>query len=528
MRLSIALLTLLTISATPQANACCLTDWLFGRTAGPYAAGYAPYGYSAVPVGGAIPVSGAYAASYAPYGAAYSSYSLPTQPISTSVLPPITATTPAFGSGAYQVQRPTYFDNPSVYTGQPVTTLRGTASATNFGAGNLYPAYRTGYSSNFASPVSPGLPLATNTPTGLPNSAIPATQVAPLFAPTPPRQGGLSRFFGRLLGTNYRSSYYRAPITYYRPVTSVDPISGSTVTVQQPCSSYVQQLQRSPYSSLQVGQPGFAQPSTCQTAPTAGYAPYGQSLQYGPNAYAGASSNTIGQVGAVGTTPGQFTVPIPSTAPSTGYGPGYTPNTVPLTGVPGGSSPATAFPPTTTPSFGPAAAAPRGAAEDLSPVDQPRIESNRPAESNYNSPVESDQAPPSYWKLQEAEDSTALSRPSNAPALATNRDPVSLQQQRTLTDARPIEAPTDYVSPFRKPSVDPQAPSNRPRWMTEALESFEAPQLPARSDDAGATSVSNRVSIPVRDAALVRGRTVQRQLTPRASIVRDSNWKAAR
>ncbi len=44
----------------------------------------------------------------------------------------------------------------------------------------------------------------------------------------------------------YASQYYKAPTTYYRPVTSFDPNLGTTVTSLQPCQSYQYQAQRVP------------------------------------------------------------------------------------------------------------------------------------------------------------------------------------------------------------------------------------------------------------------------------------------
>ena len=229
MRLSIALLTIVTsATASTQALACRLTDRLFGRT--PYVVGYAPV------------ATGPYTVGYAP--AVVTTTPAP----STSVLRPALTPAPVVSNGAYQAQRPTYYDNPSVYTGQPVartqsyraplTPLRGSTPASSYmGTNNAYAATPT-YSSNYAaaqvSTTSPGLPLQVTTPTGTPATAIPATPVAPVFAPAQPQVGGLGRFFGSLYGTNYRSSYYRAPITYYRPVTSVDPVSGTTVTGSAP------------------------------------------------------------------------------------------------------------------------------------------------------------------------------------------------------------------------------------------------------------------------------------------------------
>ncbi|QEG02004.1 hypothetical protein Mal15_60870 [Stieleria maiorica] len=339
------------------ADAGCL-DWLFGRTP-TYTANY---GYAGAPV------------TVTPLGA------------------------PTVTSGAYQAQRPGYgytsvqtFDNPSVYTGMPAgqqyaqrlpivnsapvtpsapitssyvpttdayrlplatanrvpisTTLRGTATANPITAS---PVYTANYPGNVA-------PVTYN--------AVP-TNYAPLVpvSPQPPRRrfgSGLARFFNSLLGrdTNYVTSYYTAPITYYRPVSTVDPMTGTTVTVQQPCSSYVQQLQRVPYNSsfpLQSGAaPVQTTPDVCST-PTLGNT-YPQSsfpLAGTPGSFAPPASG-IGQVG------GQFlpgdpgVTTIPSTIPDSGFS-----NTAPLTGgSPSGSG---------------------GDPSDQQSVPQPRLESGRP------------------------------------------------------------------------------------------------------------------------------------------------------
>ena len=516
MRLSLAVLTILaTAFHSAESQACCLTDWLFGRTNAPYAVGYAPNGQAYV-VGYAPVTASTYASGYAPaattpYAAGYAAV-----PNTTSVLRPAWNTAVNSGNSAYQVQRPTYYDNPSVYTGMPVTgnvqasygvpvanVLRGTGPASSYlGAGNQYPDnYPSAYASAYPSTASPGFPITTTTPTGSPATALPATPVAPLFV-TPPRpRGGLARFFGSLFGTNYRSSYYRAPVTYYRPVTAIDPVSGTTVTVQRPCTSYEQQLQRTPYSSLQVGQPGqnWVQPSSgCQTAPLVGNynaSPYGQAAPYGV-----APANGIGQVGGAGST-GQFTIPIPSTAPQTPGGYGGQPGYAPLSGPPSSS-----------------ASSGNG---DQAPVDQPSLQNYPPSENGFRDELKqesiesSNEPPPSYWRLQGAEDSTAMIRPPANRQADNRRAPVSQspvsQSAGQFTGADPIEAPSEYVSPFRQRRIE--APVIRP--------TIEAPPLPARTlERSDATSVSNRWSVPVREAALVRVRAVQQPAAPK----RDSTW----
>jgi hypothetical protein len=48
----------------------------------------------------------------------------------------------------------------------------------------------------------------------------------------------------------YSTQLNRAPITYYRPVTSLDPATGTTVTRLQPCTSYELQAQRVPMLAM--------------------------------------------------------------------------------------------------------------------------------------------------------------------------------------------------------------------------------------------------------------------------------------
>ena len=162
---------------------------------------------------------------------------------------PLTTSTQAISNGAYQAQRPAYFDNPSVYTGQPT---RGSVQASY-----MAPTQVQSYSlSQDASPVTNNIVTAYSGPpiTAPPVTAPPVLTPAPMpYAATPPapkREGCLSRFCNKLFGTGYTTSYYRAPVTYYRPVTTVNPATGTTVTVQQPCTAYEQQVQRNPFTTV--------------------------------------------------------------------------------------------------------------------------------------------------------------------------------------------------------------------------------------------------------------------------------------
>jgi hypothetical protein len=352
----------------PQAARAGCLDWLFGR----HSTQTAYY-----------PTTANYAAAYPPaYAAAY-------PPATTGV---IQSQRPAYGLGAtVPVQT---FDNPSVYTGLPTgtavapptsvevqrlpattttpspTTVGPAYSPPSYGAApatslDSVDSYRLPLSSPGTAPIASTLrgnagvnpiassPYAAYSPPTAAPAAVAATNYTaaatpPAVLPVAPQRrwtfgSGLRRFFNSLLGrdTNYVTSYYTAPITYYRPASTVDPVTGTTVTVQQPCSSYVQQLQRVPYSSfqLQPNTPGAlpTTPPATTAAPTT-IAPdacspsmLGSTMpppSFPPSSTPGtfAPPSGVGQVGGQTDPSGSFVTPIPSTVP------GGSPNTAPLRG----------------------------------------------------------------------------------------------------------------------------------------------------------------------------------------------------
>lgn len=495
MRLPIALLTILaTTLPSTESTACCLTNRLFGRSNALYAASYTPYAAGYAP----------YAAGYAPTSTYVVGYAA--VPSTTAALPPTLNPAPIASNGVFQAQRPAYYGNPTVYTGQPVmgnvqtsyrapisSTLRGTVpTITTLGMGGVYQAA-------YGSQASPGLQVGATVPVGTP---------VQIYQAPAPRVGGFSRFFAPQFGTSYRTAYYRVPVTYYRPVTSVDPVTGAAVTVQQPCTSYTQQLQRTPYRGLQVAPPALTQPSAVyQASPLAG----GQTAPYGQvSPYAVAPSNGIGQVGAVGTAD-QIPVPTPSLSPARNGQSGYTPNTTPLSGAPS-SPPSIIGSPATSPMLVP------NSQGDLAPVDQPTLNGVKPSESSYrenNLQSEPTQrpAPKSFWELQDANNSTAMIRTRPQPQAHQARENPFSRRTPEFTGAAPIRAPEDYSSPFRRETIGtPAAPVTR---------ELEAPPLPPAQqiNPADVTSVSSRSSVSVREAALVRERT-HRPAQPK----RDSTW----
>ncbi|NND96990.1 MAG: hypothetical protein HKN47_06640 [Pirellulaceae bacterium] len=668
-RLSFIFLLFATIIVSANQAEAGFCDWLFGRTANPYAAGYTPYTatYAQPTAGYAQPAAG-----YSPYAAGYA----PAAPI--SPLPTVTTAAPQQGTiavaGSYPAQTypaPTYqaqmqtYDNRSVYSGNPVVmapgapqtayrlptsgtaaplgspitiggtattgstlapsgltpagssmiqsgvtlqpnmntayrpflgaaaarqpvlppattlpapafgtpniglgrslpfagrntggevplagVLRGANTASNpfYGTGNIYPnnlaataqPYRVGYGSNQPAVITTSPQAGVQTV---------APSVDPLFPNAPrPRLGGLARFFSSMLGTNYTSSYYRAPVTYYRPITTVDPVSGTTVTVQQPCSSYVQQLQRTPYNSFQggglLGGPGTTvtpigplTPSTsnCQNVatiqqPAIGQPAYGPS-PYGANPFAqgGAASNPniIGQVGGT-TSPSDYNVtPIPSTAPSSGY---IQQNTAPLTGPRNGA-----------------------ATNDRQNVPQPRLESARPDVDNdsyYDGLFRDDVTPDvdedsgnveqsSFW------DSRRYNMPElNAPTSSTIQSPRQTQLEPLLPEPngldaddstprfstlRPIQAPESYQNPFPRHRTD-QTERSEPVFSAPELPQASAPSMWQDRFDSGngeANNASARISVPVREATLSRQRerdSQPRYIAPKPVQRDSSGW----
>jgi hypothetical protein len=202
-----------------------LFDWMWG----PRPVQYAPSTVGYYPSGAyynAGPAATHYTTNYAPY--------------SQGLFSPAT--------GAYPTARATAYYAPySAYrvpaAGRPTTTF--------------YRAPRTTY---YRSPTTtfyrgtPGYPTVTN---------YPPSTVA-YYPSTPPRQS----FFGRLFNwqnacggltpcrpyastttnyqprTSYRPVWQRVPVTYFRPVSQVDPVTGQLVQQMQPCTTYRWQVQQ--------------------------------------------------------------------------------------------------------------------------------------------------------------------------------------------------------------------------------------------------------------------------------------------
>ena len=372
---------LATTTSVPTHAGC--FDWLFGKPAAPvypYAAGFAPQA-TVTPVGPPV-LTGT---TVAPYTANYAPYATPYSANYANTLPAIAAQAPAYGAAvpAYGVAIPNSvgttayslpYDNPSVLTGRPVMQTSAMQPIASYGA----------------------------------------TQTLPPAAYGPaPQAPGSGSFFSRMFGNDYQTSYYNVPTTTYRPVTQVDPATGQLITVQQPCTSTTQQVQRSPYTSLQpaapVATPYYGEP-VCGGEPPRyappSYAPQTYAPQtYAPQAYAP-----------------QTYAPQPSAAPVSGYG------------VPSGVSQATA----TTPSF--------GAPVYASPI---------PSSSAFNAPTGQGayNALPAY--------------PAPVTQAAPNTQPLSGYPEGYPYNYGNTGAATGDSAPVNQPQLD----AMRPAWTSPAVPS---------------------------------------------------------
>ncbi|WP_436716726.1 hypothetical protein U8335_05300 [Roseiconus lacunae] len=418
-----------------EAQAGCL-DWLFGRSP-VYTANY-PYAPVSAPMG--IVPGGSQAVTMPGYSQSFQ----PSVPAASSGV--IAAQRPAYAAGSIYQGNALYqsnavyqggttavqsytpvqsFNNPSVYTGLPVDSSAATSYRLPIGSpANVtpYQASRVPISQTLRGTANPILP--SNSYTASYGSVAPTSYAAPALSTVPttvplayePRRwrlgSGLARFFNSLLGrnTDYVTSYYRAPVTYYRPVTTVDPITGTTSTVQQSCSSYVQQLQRVPYNTLM---PSTIPPTQIQTLGPSPLDPcatpyaanplgssYTQTNVLPPTSTPGTFStpSTINQVGGE-SIPGVSGVsPIPTTIPPNQYSQGQFPqgsnlNVSPLTGQ------------SSAPGTDPA---------DQQDTGQPQLEAQRPAPESQpqSAPLQDDYQNPydDYYRYNGRGDSNG-----NAP-----------------------------------------------------------------------------------------------------------------
>jgi hypothetical protein len=444
-------------SGAQPASAGCF-DWLFCKTPTvvttpvlPYSAGFAPQ-TTITPLGPPVPVGQPVWTAPAPYAANFG-----------GINPASALQMPAYGA----VPQP--INNPSVLTGMPVNPALTQQSFAN--------PWATSQAGAFVDPqtsFNAAAAFQSQTPAMIqpaPINALPQ----PAFTP-PPATGGL---FGKVFGNGYQTSYNEVPTTVYRPVQQIDPATGQMVIVQQPCTTSVQQVQRSPYTSLQPApapvpqqQPYYGEPSCGgeqaiyqspnQYAPQGQYAPptqYAPQAQYAPQTQlppsagypapitnGGAVGSGVAQTSGVapyygsqaygtqgGYPPSSYSAPIPSTAPST-----TSPSAAPLQGYPNGYQNGYDQP------------------SDRSNVDQPSLGATSPG--SFGKPPIT--APP------------LANSSTGAPPSSTPSSTPSTNASSRYSDLPPIPAADDYNPPAwggfnaSQPSAPqtPQPKISAPSW----------------------------------------------------------------
>ncbi|TWT73944.1 hypothetical protein [Allorhodopirellula solitaria] len=450
-------------SAAP-ASACCLTDWLYGR----------PAAYAVAP---AAPVTPGYAAACptTPYAAGYTPYTAGYTPIvtagSNTTTMPLAGTSIYSQQQNYAAQQPAYgavpLNNPSVYSDLPVTSgYRGAvpAGGSPYGTGNVYPNSYTGATTTAASPV-----YQANYSSSVQLPVTP-TNVAP-------QQGGLSRFFNSMLGTGYRTSYYTAPITYYRPATTVDPVTGTTVTVQQSCASTVQQVQRTPYTTFAPSPsatPSLPPNASCGVAPSGGIAPCNATSPYAPSVgstYGSTSPSTVSPYASPGSSVSNGDLqPLspPTLPPPPTSGSNYSsrlsypePDTVDTYSN---------LAPLTRSSFDSVPSYQREMSSDLEPLTAPSLNSAQPA---YSSQQEASKAADDAYRQGYEAGRAALQKQADEESSAASQPPSTAE--KPTTDPYGSNRPTEPTSPPNQShyqlnppeSNPPSSDASRPRTQSE-------------------------------------------------------------
>jgi len=500
-----------------QAKAGCF-DWLCGKTATPvlpYTVGFAPQ-TTITPLGppvavgppmfsspaGVVPAAGFAQPGMVNTGAYSANFGAWNTPSALQM--------PAYGA----VPQP--INNPSVLTGMPVNPALGQAPVT---------AFRTNINPAFAAPVGntaiPQTSFNAAAAFQAPTQVSPGVMAQPMFAPAP--QAASGGFFGKVFGNNYQTNYNNVPTTVFRPVQQIDPNTGQTVIVQQPCMTNTQQVQRTPYTSLQpapAAQPYYGEP-TCgneppryqspsqfapapQFAPSAQYAPqqqYAPSSQYpaqagttAPNGYSfngGAVGSGVTQTGAQDYSNGStatpyngYVAPIPSTDPA------------PLQGYP---SPQTPLPPVLNPNGstyqnGVGNGSTNGYGQ---PSDQTRVEQPALGASNWG-------------RSEPQSNQTSRSLPMTTP---------STNVSSKYSDLPPIPATDDYsppswgnqpkssARPFDADSARPITPAptiSPPSWNDRTAQRLTEPRDTEQSARYASQAQSRNVSQSVAPAKPVK------------------------
>ena len=304
---------------------------------------------------------------------------------------------------------------------------------------------------------------------------------------------------------DYRSTYYRAPVTYYRPILTTDPTTGAQVVSLAPCTSYEYQTQRVPTWGMQpsygwYGAAPMAAPqmqrSPLSSLPNggiplatlpqqSGYAMgYPSYLQH-PSAYAGAVpyGTGYGTYGNYSSGYGAYSALQPSAAipmgsyPTSPYGSGgyygatsggCTGSFAPSPTIPGtiAPNPNYVMPPNTI-----------DPATQMQPQVHGPIPSSSPAPSNSPGASEVPTLPVQPQSSATPQTSARFESPRQFPVV---RQPVSGTERRAEATTQG-QAPT---SPWMEPIPIPEELKQVPRWNPGLLkESDQTAQLTPETSD---------------------------------------------
>lgn len=149
----------------------------------------------------------------------------------------------------------------------------GKTAAPAYPIGQPFPVAGPSYGPQPSAPFYPGSAVPPTAPANATAMAAPP----PVSATTNIPWTGLPQTQMSLMPTaGYASQWNRAEVTYYRPVTTVNPATGQPITQLIPCSSYELQNQRVPVVTMKPGAAPATYPSPDRwpslTAPTYGAA----------------------------------------------------------------------------------------------------------------------------------------------------------------------------------------------------------------------------------------------------------------
>lgn len=195
----------------------------------------------------------------------------------------------------------------------------GKTAAPAYPVGQPYPVAGPAYAPQPSAPFYPGSAVPPTAPANTTAMAAPP----PVSATTSIPWTGLPQTQMSLMPTaGYASQWNRAEVTYYRPVTTVNPATGQPITQLIPCTSYELQNQRVPVVTMKPGAAPATYPSPDRwpslTAPSYGAATPVPTQNYQTIPANGATAVT-GQQASYGTyAPYQTNGAISPQAPSAG------------------------------------------------------------------------------------------------------------------------------------------------------------------------------------------------------------------